>query len=134
MSAASPKDVVRQYLDYLGTGNTEGLISLLTDDVVFDFNGLDDLPWAGRWEGIEKIHEYFEVMFGALEIRSHVIKHWISEGDKVVVLGDEVAASRKSGKEYEAKWSWTFTVRGDKIAVWDAYEDTEKMAVCGPYR
>ena len=52
----------------------------------------------------------------------------------VAVTGLEEAASQISGKDYRAKWCWVFQVRGDKIVLWDAYEDTEAMANCGPYR
>ena len=56
------------------------------------------------------------------------------DDEEQLVTGLEEAASQISGKDYRAKWCWVFQVRGDKIVLWDAYEDTEAMASCGPYR
>lgn len=134
MGAATPKDVVKQYLEYLGAVNVEGLVSLHTDDSVIDMPGTDDFPWAGRWQGIDKIREYFQVMPAALEMKKHTITNWVVDGDCVAVTGTEAGASRKSGKEYEAKWCWVFTVRDGKIALWDAYEDTQALDACSPWR
>jgi ketosteroid isomerase-like protein len=88
----------------------------------------------GRALGIEKIREYFQVLPNVMEIRSHTQRLWVVDGDKVAVTGNEVAACRKTGKEYTAKWCWVFEIRDGKIAVWDAYEDTEAMFNCGPWR
>jgi ketosteroid isomerase-like protein len=134
MGAATPKDVVKQYLDYLGSGNAEGLVAMHTEDSVIDMPGSADLPWAGRWQGSDRIREYFQVMPAALEIKSHTVTAWVVDGDRVAVSGTEAGASRRSGKEYQAKWCWVFTVEGDRIALWDAYEDTEALAACGPWR
>ncbi len=134
MRDATPQDVVKKYLECLGSGDAAGLVALHTEDAVIDMPGSADLPWAGRWEGIAKIREYFEVMPAALEIRSHVVNVWVTEGDTVAITGTETGASRVSGKDYQAKWSWVFTVQDGKIALWDAYEDTEALAACGPWR
>ena len=133
MTNADPKQVVRQYLDCLKNGDTEGALAMHTDDVVLDFPGSSDLPWAGVWNGAAEAKRWYQVLFDTLEIRSHVHNAFIAEGDMVLVLGDEVSASRKSGKEFRVKWAWAFKVRGDRIASWTGYEDTEAIAACGPY-
>jgi ketosteroid isomerase-like protein len=128
------ENVVRSYLNRLATGDVAGILALHTDDSVIDMPGTAALPWAGRWVGIEKIREYFQVLPSVMEIRSHTQRLWVVDGDKVAVTGNEVAACRKTGKEYTAKWCWVFEIRDGKIAVWDAYEDTEAMFNCGPWR
>ncbi len=134
MTAVSAKSVIEKWLGFLAAGNMGEVIAMFTSDAVIDMPGTSDLPWAGRWQGSAKIDEYFKVMPAALEIREHEHKFWVSEDDMVVVTGLEVGASRISGKDYRAKWCWVFQVRGDKIALWDAYEDTEAMANCGPWK
>lgn len=134
MGAPTAKTVIEQFLASLAGGDAAAIKAIFTDDAVIDMPGSADLPWAGRWQGRAKIDEYFEVMPSVLEIRKHEHKIWVAEPDTVAVTGTEVAASRLSGKEYTAKWCWVFQVRGGKIALWDAYEDTEAMASCGPWR
>lgn len=134
MSEISAESVVRSYLDCLARGDAAGILALHADDSVIDMPGTSALPWAGRWIGIDKIREYFQVMPAALEIRAHAHDTWVVDGNKVAVTGTEVAASRISGKEYKAKWCWVFHIRDGQIAIWDAYEDTEAMFNCGPWR
>ena len=133
MTTLSPSEVVKQFMDRMGAGDIDGAIAMHTDDVVFEFPGPPEaLPWAGRWEGA-KVSEWYGLFGAALEIRQLGVHTWIAEGDKVVVVGDEVSASRKTGKEYTAKWCFVFTVRGDKIAGWQGFEDTHAIMSCAPY-
>ena len=134
MNTTSAKAVIEKWVGMLATGDMEAIAAMFTDDAVIDMPGTSDLPWAGRWRGRAKIDEYFKVMPAALEIREHEHKIWVAEDDMVAVTGLEAGASRISGKDYRAKWCWVFQVRDGKIALWDAYEDTEAMANCGPWR
>jgi uncharacterized protein len=134
MAETSAAEVVKQYLACLAAGDAAGLVALHTDDSTIDMPGTATLPWAGRWTGLDKIREYFQVMPSVLDIRAHAQTLWIVDGDRVAVTGTEEAASRKSGKSYSSKWCWVFVVRDGKIALWDAYEDTEAMFNCGPWR
>lgn len=130
----TPEEVVRSYLKCLATGDVAGILELHTDDSVIDMPGTPALPWAGRWVGTKKIREYFQLLPSVMEIRSHTQRLWVVEDNKVAVTGNETAACRKTGKEYTSKWCWVFEVRDGKIAVWDAYEDTEAMFNCGPWQ
>jgi ketosteroid isomerase-like protein len=134
MNTTSAKAVIEKWMGMLATGDMEAIAAMFTDDAVIDMPGTSDLPWAGRWRGRAKIDEYFKVMPAALEIREHEHKIWVAEDDMVAVTGLEAGASRISGKDYRAKWCWVFQVRDGKIALWDAYEDTEAMANCGPWK
>ena len=133
MTTISPKDVVEQFMARIGAGDIDGAIEMHADDIVIDFPGPpDELPWAGRWEGA-RAAEWYGTLGGALDIR-HVVQHiCVAEGDKVVLIGDEVSASRKSGKEYSAPWCFLLTVRDGKIAAWQGFEDTHMIMSCAPY-
>ncbi|GJE29651.1 nuclear transport factor 2 family protein [Methylobacterium organophilum] len=134
MSEKTAESVIRDFLACLASGDSAGAVALFAEDGAIDMPGTGALPWAGRWTGKAKLVEYFEVMPAALEIRGHTQKVWVVDGDNVAVTGTEVAASRISGKEYTAKWAWVFTVKDGRILLWDAYEDTEAMFNCGPWR
>lgn len=134
MPGTTPIDVVKKFFEYLGTGNMEGVVGLFTDDGTIDMPGSNHLPWAGRWTGTAKLREYFVVMPKALDIRGATQTRWVAERNSVAVTGTEIGASRVSGKEYRAKWSWIFEIRDGRIALWDAYEDTEAMFSCAPWR
>ncbi len=133
MATQSPKDTVEQFLGLIGAGDIDGAVAMHADDIVVHFPGPpEELPWAGTWSGA-KAAEWYAALGGALDIRQLGQHHIIAEGDKVVVTGDEVSASRKSGKEYSADWCFLFTVRDGKIASWQGYEDTHAIMSSTPY-
>ena len=133
-AAVSARDVVKGFLDRLASGDAAAIVPFFSDDAVIDMPGGDDLPWAGRWQGRAAIEDYFRVMPAALAMHEHVIRTWVVDGDTVSVNGEEAGSSKISGRHYRAKWCWVFTVQGGRIAVWDAYEDTQALAACGPWR
>ena len=120
----SARSVVEGFLGQLAGGDAAAIVAMFTDDAVIDMPGGDDLPWAGCWQG----------RAAALAMHEHVIRTWVVDGDTVSVNGEEVGSSKISGKHYRAKWCWVFTVRDGRIAVWDAYEDTQALSACGPWR
>ena len=130
----SARRVVEGFLGELASGDAAAIVAMFTDDAVIDMPGGDDLPWAGRWQGRAAIEEYFQVLPAALAMHEHVIKTWVVDGDIVSVNGEEAGSSKISGKHYRAKWCWVFSVRDGRIAVWDAYEDTQALSACGPWR
>lgn len=134
MPGTEAVQVVKKFFEYLGSGNMDGVVSLFAEDGAIDMPGSANLPWAGHWKGRDKLVEYFKVMPAALDIRGATQDRWICDGNLVSVSGTEHAASRLSGKEYRAKWSWIFVIEGGRIKLWDAYEDTEAMFKCGPWR
>ncbi len=134
MSEQSARATVEKFLEVLASGDADTIVPMFTDDAVIDMPGTDDFPWAGRWQGAAKMREYFTVMPAALEMHEHVINTWTVDGDRVAVTGTEAGSSRVSGKHYRAKWCWVFTVRDGKVALWDAYEDTQALGSCSPWR
>ena len=130
----SARDVVQEFLNRLASGDAATMVPLFTEDGIVDMPGGDDLPWAGRWQGRAALEDYFQIVPAALAMHEHVIKTWVVDGDVVSVNGDEAGSSKLSGTHYRAKWCWVFTVRDGRIALWDAYEDTQALAACGPWR
>ena len=130
----TPESVVRGYLDSLGKGNVAAILSFFGEDAIIDMPGPSSLPFAGQWVGREKIEEYFRIMPAAVKVGTLEYKHWVADGEKIVVTGVETSGSRVSGKDYSAKFCWVFHVSNGKIALWDAYEDTDTIIQAGPWR
>jgi len=132
MNDIAAVDIVKSFVAHLSSGNMESVVSLFADDGAIDMPATT-LPWAGRLAR-EEIKRYFEVMPAALDIRGATQSRWICQENLVSVSGTEHGVSRKSGKDYQAKWSWTFAVGRRKIKLWDAYEHAEAMFNCGSWR
>ncbi|MBR71429.1 MAG: hypothetical protein CMM30_00605 [Rhodospirillaceae bacterium] len=134
MTDKEPRVVVEKFLSLLANGTKDEIVNCFTDDGAIDMAGTQDFPWMGRWQGKEKLKEYFTVMPAALEMLDHQITKWIVDGDCISVTGTEHGRSRISGKEYRAKWAWVFYIRDGSIEFWDAYEDTQAFEHCGPWK
>lgn len=134
MSNTTPKQVVSTFFERLAAGDANGVIALFAEDGAVDMPGTDLFPWAGHWKGKARLEQYFKDLGAALQITAFSVDRWIVDGDFVSVSGLEEGTSRKSGKSYKAKWSWIFEVRNGKIQLWDAYEDTEGLYYCRPWK
>jgi len=124
MSTEANKQVVRETYGAISSGDVEGFMSRLADDVEWYFIGSH--RFAGTLKGKEEImNKLFEPLGEALTSTIHVdIKQLIAEGDKVVA---EMQGTSKSteGKDYNNTYCIIVTVKGDKITEMREYLDTE---------
>jgi ketosteroid isomerase-like protein len=58
------------------------------------------------------------------EVQRFEPETFVSEGDRVVVLGSETTRVKATGKVLEMRWVHVFTVRNGKLAVLEEYQDT----------
>ena len=131
MTINEPKVIVERFLGLLANGTKDEIVNCFSDNGAIDMAGTPDFPWTGRWQGKEKLYEYFTVMPAALEMLDHQITKWIVDRNCITVTGTEHGRSRISGKEYRAKWAWVFYIHDGLIEFWDAYEDTQAFEHCG---
>jgi|TARA_Y100000814_G_scaffold291275_1_gene267357 ketosteroid isomerase-like protein len=134
MTINEPKVIVERFLGLLANGTKDEIVNCFSDNGAIDMAGTPDFPWTGRWQGKEKLYEYFTVMPAALEMLDHQITKWIVDRNCITVTGTEHGRSRISGKEYRAKWAWVFYIHDGLIEFWDAYEDTQAFEHCGPWK
>ena len=52
---------------------------------------------------------------------------FVSEGDCVVVLGNETTRVNATGKVLELRWAHAFTVRNGKVATFEEYQDVSVL-------
>jgi len=51
----------------------------------------------------------------------------LAQGDQVVVLGEDAACVRATGKVLEGEWAHVFTLRNGKVARFHEYLDTAEL-------
>ena len=124
MSTESNKQVVREAYGAISSGDVEGFMNRLADDVEWYFIGSH--RFAGTLKGKEDImNKLFEPLGEALTSTIQLeIKQLIAEGDKVV---SEMQGTSKSteGKDYNNTYCLIVTVKDDKIKEMREYLDTE---------
>jgi uncharacterized protein len=100
---------------------------LLDDNVEWITPGPSDLPTAGRRRGRQQVAAFFKGVDSLFEIQRFQPESFVSEGDRVVVLGTETTRVKATGKVLDMRWAHAFTVRNGKVAVLEEYQDTSAV-------
>jgi ketosteroid isomerase-like protein len=127
MSTAESLQLVKDGYAAFGRGDLPGLLSLLTEDVVWDFPG-DGLPMAGSYRGQDGVASFFEKLRQETDILEFQPREFLADGDRVVVVGWERMKIKSTGRGAEIDWVMSFTIRDGKIAKFREYTDTKAIA------
>ena len=115
---------VKQAYDYFKSGNIEGVLSLMSNDVDWRLPNIENMPHAGTRKGLEQVTEFFSTLAEAQDAKQFDPNEFIAQGDRVVALGHYIWKVKANNREYESDFVHVFTVRDGKITGFDEYFDT----------
>lgn len=128
MSDQNNADVVRQAYNNFKTGNINALLNLLADDVDWRLPAIKNVPFAKRFQGRAGVGQFFAGVGENQEVIRFEPKEFISEGDKVAVIGHYEWRVKSTGKNFEGDWVHVFTVRNGKVTAFLEFTDTAAAA------
>ena len=139
MQSNSNVEIVRRGYEAFGRGDLETLMSLFAEDITWTTPGPPELPTSGRRRGHQEVAGFFQTLNMHFQIDQFTPRQFIAEGDKVVVTGDELARSRRTGRPITVEWCHIFELRDGKVVAFNEYFDTwaaveamrEKAAAAG---
>ncbi len=120
-------EVVKQAYGHFGTGNIDGLISLLTDDVKWTIPEVNGSPMNAVTNGCENVREFFGTLAASEEFTAFEPREFIAEGNKVVVLGYSAGKIVSTGRSFGSDWVQIFTVENGKISVFHEFFDNAEV-------
>lgn len=82
------------------------------------------IPTAGTRYGVEQVEQYFSLLSDSGELQKLKPVEFISEDDKVVVIGEQEYLVSKTGSIIRSPWAHVFTVRRGRITEFRAFYDT----------
>jgi uncharacterized protein len=123
MSEQQNLEVVRQGYDAFVRGDIPGLLSLLDGQVSWVTPGPSNLPIAGTRQGQQAVGEFFQAVSSLVDILRFEPKDFIAQGERVVVLGDDTARVKATGRNIEYRWAHVFTLRNGKIVAFEEFGD-----------
>jgi ethanolamine utilization protein EutQ len=89
----------------------------LADDVVFE------LP-VGELRGKAAVISYFAAESATLEFQPFVRPlEYFADGDRVVIVGDEIFTAKENGATHRAAWAWVHDIHDGRIARIVAIQD-----------
>jgi ketosteroid isomerase-like protein len=117
-------DLVRQGYEAFGRGDLEGLLNTLDENIEWVSPGPSDLPTAGTRRGRQQIADFFRAVNELFEIQRFEPKTFVAQDDRVVVLGEDTARVKATGKVLNESWAHAFVVRNGKVVSFQEYIDT----------
>ena len=107
------------------TGDIEGVLKVLTDDVEWITPGpLELMPVAGTRRGRQEVAEFFSTLNEQEDVELFEPEEYIAQRDKVVVLIKYRGRVRATGKKVESDLVHLFTFANGKIKRFREYYDT----------
>jgi ketosteroid isomerase-like protein len=119
--------VVQRAYEAFGRGDINGLLALLDENIPWETPGPADLPTAGRRRGHQAVAEFFQTIGTVSDIVRFEPKTFVSQGDRVVVLGEETGRMKATGNSVEFEWVHVFTIRDGKVVAFKEYGDVSAI-------
>ncbi|MBI3345053.1 MAG: nuclear transport factor 2 family protein [Gammaproteobacteria bacterium] len=120
--------IVQQgYVDF-SQGNIEGILNVMSDDVVWIDPGYPDIPYAGNLKGRVQVGEFFKKMDAAAVYTKFEPRSYIAQGDQVVALGFFAGYSKATQKTFESDWAMVWTFKNGKVMHLEIFVDTNTIA------
>jgi len=124
MSESENTALVQQAYALFGRGDIPGLMKLMSPDVVWDIMKVENVPFTGRFPGVDGVQRFFGTLAGTVDILKFEAQEFIAQRDKVVVLGESLFKTKDGGREFANKWAHVITVANGKLKHFQDYGDT----------
>ena len=108
-------EIVQNAYGKFGTGDIAGLLELCSADIHWQTPEIENANFGGKRHGHAEVGEFFGALVADEDMTLFEPMEFISEGDKVVVLGRSASTVKSTGKKYETDWVHIFTVKDEKI-------------------
>jgi ketosteroid isomerase-like protein len=126
MQTEETRELVKRYYAALGSGDKDGVLATLADDVVWDppasahVGRTEGAAAVAKALGSSVIKETFDISKPFdVEIRSMIV-----DGDKAVVQQRIIATAKATGAPYDNQYCWVYTCADGKITHLEEYADT----------
>jgi ketosteroid isomerase-like protein len=117
--------IVKDFFAAMGSGDKPGLLALSAEDIEWIIPG-KDWPLAGTYRGhsgLADLLQKSEMLETSTESRE-----FISQGDRVLVIGFAKGKIIATNKTFEDDWIFAITVQNGKLTNIREYVDTQALA------
>ena len=129
MSEQANLKLVQQFYAAFTTGNINGVLSTLADDVGWFVPGPKDIvPFVGQRQGREQVAQAIAQFAEMQDGEQFEIKEFVAQGDKVIAFGHYRWRIKSTGHSYESDFVHAFTIAHGKVSRFQEYLDTQAWA------
>lgn len=119
--------LVQQGYRLFSKGDIPGVLKLMSPDVTWELPKVDNVPFTGKYQGVEGVGRFFSALAGAMEILKFEPRELIAQGNKVIVLGESRYRVKQQKEEFDTKWVEVLTVENGKINSYQQFGDSAQL-------
>jgi len=124
MNEQENKHSVQQFYHSQKTGDIQSLLNSLARDVQWELPEMENVPFAGKWQGREGVEQFFRKVSEVQDVVEFKPEEYIAQGNKVVVLGRFTMRIKATGRNVSSTWAHVWTVENGQITRFCEYVDT----------
>ena len=124
MNEQARTGLVQQAYQNIGRGDLQSLLNLLADDVQWQLPDMENVPFAGKWQGHEGVRRFFAAVGAAQDVVEFEPLEFIAQGDQVVVIGHFIMRIKATNRDVGSDWAHVWSFKGGKIIRFREYVDT----------
>ena len=108
-------------------GDIDGVLALLDPDIEWELVGPHEIPYFGRFTGLDEMRTFFELLGSHLTVEQFDLDTITPTASGAVANGSERASFVKNGACYEMRWCHLMVMRDGLIVGFTDYLDTAPM-------
>jgi ketosteroid isomerase-like protein len=118
------RSIVEQAYNNFKSGDIEGLLNLMSDDITWTLPEMEGVPFAGTRTGRASVGEFFATVGASQDVVSFEPRELIAEGDRVIALGSYSWRVKSNNREFTSDFAHAWTIRDGKVIAFHEYTDT----------
>jgi uncharacterized protein len=127
MSIETNTQTVRDFIAAIGSGDKRRTLALVAEDIEWIIPGTD-WPLAGTHRGHAGVEALIRAASTEVETTYPTPPEFVSQGDRVVVVGIATGTIKATGKAFRDEWVFDITLRGGRLSRIQEYVDTQVLA------
>jgi uncharacterized protein len=120
--------LIDSFYTALKTMSVSDLSPHMTEDFVLNWQGIDQIPWAGSWYGVQGLLDFFKQLNAYVEIVHIERLHQFSDREATVVVLRGHWRMKASGQEIRAIACNIFRIQVEKIQSYTVVNNTAAFA------
>ncbi|HEY3783067.1 MAG TPA: nuclear transport factor 2 family protein [Fimbriimonadaceae bacterium] len=122
--------IIHEFYRTVASGDVDGALALLADDIVWTVPGLPQVPYAGTFTGKEQVADFFKLLIENEDLQTFTPHEFVYDtaGGVVCVIGSETAVALPTGKPFQARWAEIFWIKDGLISKFEEHIDTFALA------
>ncbi len=128
MNEEQNTQLVKNAYERFRAGDIPGVLALLADDVEWQLDETENVPFSGMRHGKDQVEHFFSVLDKTQAALQFDPRQFIAQDDTVIALGHYAWSVKATDRVFESDWAHVFTIREGKVTRFREFTDTAAAA------